>query len=181
MLRENAVLIFKNGDLKRSPKLALAAFLVACSFLWTGCNGISQSSAASSSTAAQPISMQTVLPSASVGSNYHEVLSVRQGQTPDNVVVTHGELPPGLVLNSSTGSISGIPTLAGTFTFTITTTSVPTVGMIEERGSGTSSVSASTIGAYTMAVVPSVKSVAVQISPADPSIGAGGRFSSPRG
>src|ERR1700722_14340084 len=170
MLRENAVLIFENGDLKRSPKLALAALLVACCFLWTGCNGITQSSAASSSVSAQPISTQTVLPSASVGGNYHEVLSVRQGQTPDNVVVIHGELPPGLVLNSPTGSISGIPTLAGTFTFTITSKSVPTVGVIDEPVSATSSVRV-----YTMKVVPSANSVAVRVSPQDPSIGPGGK------
>ena len=33
--------------------------------------------------------------------------------------ITSGSLPPGLTLNSATGTASGIPTSAGTFTFTV--------------------------------------------------------------
>ncbi|HEY5986248.1 MAG TPA: Ig domain-containing protein, partial [Streptosporangiaceae bacterium] len=37
-------------------------------------------------------------------------------------LVTSGSLPPGLSLNSDTGIISGTPTIAGSYQFTITAT-----------------------------------------------------------
>ena len=171
MLRENPALMFENRDRKRSPKLVLALGLIACSFFWAGCSGIPQSSVGSSQTPAQPISMQTVLPSTSVGSSYREVLYVSGGRAPYTFAVSKGELPPGLVLNSQTGSISGIPTRAGTFIFTVSVTGEP----FDPTG-GRAYSSASGVRTYTMTVVASVNSVAVQISPADSSIAPGGKI-----
>ena len=161
MLRENPALMFENSDPKRSSKLALALALMACSFSLVGCSGLPQSSSAQ--TSAQPSSMQTVLPSATVGSSYREVLNVSGGQAPYTFGVSQGELPTGLVLNALTGSISGIPTRAGTFPFTITVTGKP-FDPTDMRAD-----SASAVHAYTVTVVPSVSSVTVQISPAGPS------------
>ncbi len=171
MLRVNATLTFERGDSKQSHKLVAALSLMACSLFWTGCTGFSQSSVPSSQTPAQPVSMQTVLPGASVGSSYHGVLSVGGGRPPYSFDVSRGDLPPGLVLNSLTGSISGIPTRPGNFPFTITVTSYP-VGVLGADENST----VSGERAYTMAVAPSINSVAVQISPADPSIAAGGKI-----
>ena len=159
MLRVKPALMFENDDPKRSHKLVLALTLMSCSLFWGSCSGLPQSSVTSS---VQPIAMQTRLPGSSVGSSYHAVLYASGGRAPYNFTVSQGELPPGLVLNPLTGSISGIPTRAGTFTFTITVVGEP---------SGSSGVRA-----YTVTVVPSVNSVTVQISPADPSIMAGGKI-----
>lgn len=41
------------------------------------------------------------------------------GQRPISWIITDGFLPPGLILNSSNGQISGTPTSTGTFVFTI--------------------------------------------------------------
>src|ERR1039458_2964488 len=167
MLHENPALMFENSDPKRSSRLALALALMACSLSLVGCSGLPQSSSAQ--TSAHPFSMQTVLPSATVGSSYREVLNVSGGQAPYTFGVSQGELPTGLVLNALTGSISGIPTRAGTFPFTITVTGEP-FGPTGMRAD-----SASAVHAYTVTVVPSVSSVTVQISPAGPSIAAGGK------
>lgn len=163
MLGTKRALMFENGNRKQSPTLILALVLMACAFFGTGCSGLPQSSGASSQASAeQPISMENVLPAASVGSSYHAVVSVSGGRAPYNFVVSQGELPVGLVLNPLTGSLAGIPTRAGSFTFTIT------VRAAAVGGFGTR--------AYTMTVAPSVNSVTVQISPADPSIATGGKL-----
>jgi hypothetical protein len=59
------------------------------------------------------------LPSALTGSAYTQTLAAT-GTAPITWSVTSGTLPAGLSLGSSTGIISGTPTAAGVFTFTIT-------------------------------------------------------------
>ena len=166
MLRRHSAFIFEEGNPKQSPRLVLAlALMVAGSLLLAGCNTLPQSSASSSPASPQPaqrIFIQTPLPNATVGVSYHEVLSVSGGLAPYHFVVSQGELPTGLVLNSLTGSISGIPTGVGNFPFMILVTGEPTVGT-------------SGVRAYSMAVGSCVKCVTVQVSPADPSVAVGGK------
>ena len=161
MLRMHPAFGFERVGPNQVSTVILALALIACSLLWDGCSGISQSSAASTSSSAQQISLQTpVLPGSSVGSSYHQVLSVSGGQAPYNFVVNAGKLPPGLVLNALSGSISGIPTQAGAFPFGITVTAEPS------GASGTHG--------YSIMISPPASSVKVQISPAETSVAAGG-------
>ena len=128
MLRVNPTFTIEEGLPKRSSRLVLPlALMVACSLLSTGCNTMPQSSAPSSQASAQsaqPISIQTTLPNTGVGTGYHAVLSVSGGAAPYHFSVGSGALPPGLVLNPQTGSISGTPTQVGTFAFTIAVASM---------------------------------------------------------
>lgn len=60
------------------------------------------------------------LPDGTDGVAYSQQLTVNGPQTGSEIwTVSEGELPPGLSLNSSTGEITGTPTLAGTYSFTI--------------------------------------------------------------
>ena len=63
------------------------------------------------------------LPSGAVGTAYSQTLTA--DPTPGGTTaweVTNGALPTGLSLNASTGAITGTPTVAGTYNFTITLT-----------------------------------------------------------
>lgn len=58
------------------------------------------------------------LPSATVGSSYSGTLNASGGIAPYTWTVISGALPPGLSLSTS-GVISGTPTTAGTYNFTV--------------------------------------------------------------
>lgn len=60
------------------------------------------------------------LPNGTVGTPYNQVISAAGGTLPYSFSVSSGALPTGLVLDSGTGVISGTPTTAATFNFTIT-------------------------------------------------------------
>lgn len=62
-----------------------------------------------------------VLPTALVGTPYSHELSASGGRAPYTWSVTSGTLPDGLSLNS-TGGLAGVPTAAGTYTFTVMVT-----------------------------------------------------------
>jgi hypothetical protein len=62
------------------------------------------------------------LPNGAVGTAYNQTVSASGGTSPYVFSLSSGTLPSGLSLNGATGAITGTPTAAGTFTFTITAT-----------------------------------------------------------
>ena len=62
------------------------------------------------------------LPNTAVGTAYHQTLTASGGVAPYSYAVTAGALPAGLVLNVSTGVLSGTPTAVGAANFTVTAT-----------------------------------------------------------
>jgi Putative Ig domain len=69
--------------------------------------------------ATQPIAISASLPVATLGRTYSAAISVSGGTAPYNFTPTVGQLPPGLGMNTHTGSISGTPKSAGSYKFTI--------------------------------------------------------------
>ncbi|MGA2645213.1 MAG: Ig domain-containing protein [Candidatus Sulfotelmatobacter sp.] len=165
MARLNSCFRFDNVHSKRSIKLFLFLTLAAGSVLLLGCNTIPQSAAQSSSQSArqsaQSISLPAALVPGSLGASYQAVLSVSGGAAPYHFFIAQGELPPGLVLDTAAGIISGIPARAGSFTFKIFVFSGLTVW-------GEHS--------YTLPINSCFNCATVQISPADPSVTAGGKL-----
>lgn len=67
---------------------------------------------------APEITSESPLPDAAVGVTYRAALGVSKG-TPPYTWSWSGATPPGLSLSSTTGEISGTPTAAATYTFTV--------------------------------------------------------------
>jgi uncharacterized protein (TIGR03437 family) len=61
----------------------------------------------------------TSLPGGTVGTAYSATLQASGGTLPYKWSVTAGSLPAGLTLNQSSGALSGTPTTAGSFSFTV--------------------------------------------------------------
>ena len=59
------------------------------------------------------------IPSGTVATNYATSISASGGAAPYTYSVSAGALPAGITLNTITGALSGIPTTAGTFNFTL--------------------------------------------------------------
>jgi len=79
------------------------------------------------------------VPAGTVGSAYAGVnWTEATASTPLHWSVIAGELPAGLTLDSATGSITGTPTFAGVFAYTIEVTGAPVRGT--EVGSASSSI-----------------------------------------
>jgi len=64
----------------------------------------------------------TTLPTATTGTAYSQTISASGGTSPYAYSLSSGSLPNGLTLNSSSGVLSGTPTQAGVFSFTVTAT-----------------------------------------------------------
>src|SRR5205807_4889009 len=76
------------------------------------------------------------LPNGSVGTPYHQILTVSGGTVPLTWGLSSGALPAGLSLNAKTGEITGAPvaTTAGTsFTFTVAVTDSSTAPLTAQK------------------------------------------------
>ncbi len=62
------------------------------------------------------------IPGATVGVAYNQTFSATGGTTPYTFAISTGALPAGLTLNTTTGALTGTPTAAGTFNFTVLAT-----------------------------------------------------------
>jgi hypothetical protein len=72
---------------------------------------------------ADPLAVSTTsLPDATVGAPYSQTVSGTGGKGPYTWSVVTGSLPPGLTLDTGTGEVSGTPTTAGSFPFTVQAT-----------------------------------------------------------
>jgi large repetitive protein len=70
----------------------------------------------------EPITLSpSTLPNGEIGTAYNETITATGGTAPYTFDVVSGELPPGLSL-SNTGDLTGVPTTAGSFTFTVRAT-----------------------------------------------------------
>jgi hypothetical protein len=103
--------LFQNQLIRVILPLALALATTACSTLNAG--------SPTALPAVHPIAVSGSLPSATVGSAYSAVLTASGGTAPYTFSTRTGQLPPGLRLNATTGAISGMPRLLGSFHFTI--------------------------------------------------------------
>ncbi|MGA9750840.1 MAG: Ig domain-containing protein, partial [Acidobacteriota bacterium] len=63
------------------------------------------------------------LPQATIGTAYSQTIAANGGTGPYTFAITSGSLPPGITL-SSAGVLSGVPTVAGISTFTVTVVDV---------------------------------------------------------
>jgi len=64
----------------------------------------------------------STLPAPVLGMPYSQTLAASGGLAPYAYAITAGALPAGLTLNAATGAISGTPSLAGSYSFTVTAT-----------------------------------------------------------
>ncbi|GAB3791141.1 putative Ig domain-containing protein [Dyella agri] len=64
----------------------------------------------------------STLPGATQYSGYNQSITATGGTSPFTYAVTAGSLPAGVLLNASTGTLSGTPTVYGNFNFTVTAT-----------------------------------------------------------
>jgi hypothetical protein len=109
----------------RLPDPAQSAVLFVILFwvlLINACSGVSvptNGSPGSATTSTPTLAISSTLPSATLGSIYKATLSVNGGTAPYAFSMASGQLPTGVLLGGTSGSISGTPTAAGSFSFAI--------------------------------------------------------------
>jgi hypothetical protein len=111
-----------------SPALAqhvsVVILLLAVALTTTSC-GTLQAAGTQSNATANNLLLHGNFPAGTVSESYNAVLAVGGGKFPYHFSVKTGALPPGISLNPTTGSFSGKPTSAGTFSFEVIVTDAP--------------------------------------------------------
>src|SRR6202521_2177050 len=114
---------------KFSPALAqrvsLVILLLAVALTTTSCGTLAQPAGAQNNATPNNLLLHRSFPAGPVSESYNAVLAVGGGKFPYHFSVKTGALPPGISLNPTTGSFSGRPTSAGTFSFEVIVTDSP--------------------------------------------------------
>ena len=92
-----------------------------------------------------PVISTTPLAAGTTGTAYGQTLTASSGTLPYQWSVSSGALPPGLSLDSATGTISGMPTQSGSFSFTIQVTD-SSVSILHANGRTATAPESITIG-----------------------------------
>jgi Putative Ig domain len=91
--------------------------------LLDGCSSMSTPASANTTSATNSdssLAISSTLPAATVGSNYDAALAVSGGTPPYAFALASGQLPTGVALGDSSGTISGTPSATGSFNFAVT-------------------------------------------------------------
>lgn len=136
--------------------------VLSCSILFNACSPANSANWSGTSTTSHPAALLVSgnFPAAQVGVSYEQSLSVIGGKAPYTFSLLWGSLPPGIVLSSSTGIISGTAPASGTFSF-----GVRVVDSSDLTGAGT----------FQMTVMAKAP-VSVSVSPAADSISSASRL-----
>jgi len=113
---------------KAPANVCLLTLLLCLTSLSIACGASGASSKLSPSDEAAPsgaLRVSAPPAQATVGAAYNAVSSVTGGTAPYVFSIASGSLPTGLSLNSSTGSITGIPRVAGNYNFTLSVSTIP--------------------------------------------------------
>ena len=115
---------FRLGEKKRALRFLQCAAPIVVVFwllLLTACGGITNpaSSSTGSNNSPSSLSISSTLPAGTVGAAYDAILSVSGGKAPYLFSLASGQLPTGMQLSADTGTISGIPSTAGGFSFSV--------------------------------------------------------------
>ena len=104
--------------------------LLAVALLTTSCGLLAQPAGAQGT---NNLKLPATIPAGTVDQSYNAVLAVGGGSSPYHFSVKSGTLPPGVSLNPATGTLSGTPTTAGTYSFEVMVTDSP----LPDQGSQT--------------------------------------------
>ena len=109
--------------IKVSRRFRVAVLLASLRWL-TACSGVSTAapSPVSNTSSPAPLTVSSTLPSATVGTSYDSALKVTGGTAPYTFSMSSGELPSGIALADKTGTFSGTPSAAGSFSFAVLVT-----------------------------------------------------------
>jgi hypothetical protein len=146
----------KLQGLSRAKLLRCGAVLTLVSLLLfsTACSILGNSST-SSTKPPQNLAISGTLPAAVKGVNYNAPLTVTGGTAPYQFTVATGQLPTGLILGATTGTISGMPSSTGSFSFTVAATD-----STSNSASHAFQVTVSNNGSIAVAVTPLTATVA---------------------
>jgi hypothetical protein len=109
---------------KNSNTICLVSFLLCLTVITAAC-GSPQSTSSPSTPSSKPaagLKISTPATQAIVGIPYNAVSTVSGGAAPYAFRLVSGTLPPGLSINTYTGSITGTPSLAGAYGFVLLAT-----------------------------------------------------------
>src|SRR6202171_5918354 len=141
---------------KFSPALAqrvsLVILLLAVALTTASCGTLAQAAGVQNHATPNNLLIHGTFPAGTVSESYNAVLAVGGGKFPYHFSVKTGALPPGISLNPATGSFSGKPTSAGTFSFEVIVTDSPNL----DQGNKT----------FVIDVSSSISNVKVSVSPA---------------
>lgn len=113
------------GTLSGTPvAVGAASFTIQVTDSSNGTSGpVSTSQAYTLNVAAPTVTVGPAsLPNPTAGAAFSQALTGSGGAAPYSFAVTNGALPAGLSINPATGAITGTPTAAGSFNFTVTAT-----------------------------------------------------------
>ena len=107
------------------PRIVACALLLISTMLSSSCGFITESQAGQNDTHSQTLTLSGTFPGGLTNQAYNAVMTVSGGSSPYQFAVKSGSLPPGMTLNPVTGSVSGMPTAAGSYVFQVGVTDLP--------------------------------------------------------
>ncbi len=108
------------------PRIAVCTLLLVGALLTVSCGFITESQAGqSSNNHSDLLTLSGTFPGGVTNQAYNAVLTVSGGNSPYQFALKSGSLPPGTSLNPVSGSVSGTPTVAGSYVFQVGVTDAP--------------------------------------------------------